>query len=702
MRICICPTTSSNEMIGSAIYYTDSEIFYGFKRISVTSEPLPSGAAKVLLYIEKLGSGETCFDTRKWKFVEGNKASAWSPAPEDTSIGGHNLWVNTSKMRENNFFAFTSSSTDDWIMSNFYNGPIYTRESFKAGDIITVQAKSNLPWSSVHGGSSTNKNKVGFWLLYGSYSKVSIGDWPEKQVFVPGDDSNTHFTKTVTVPWVDGVTDIYIGFRFNSYSDGSEVITAKLWDVKLERGNKATEWSPALNDGIKTTTVTIDANGMDVATGGIINFHTNYFNVTPPDGNDQLFSVSAADRTMRAQNGYFDNYLYAPNMASKVPNNSAKYISIGNSGGFPSIQAAWDSLPDVCGEVYFMVNADVPGTSYLRGKYVSFLAIYGNGGTYNIGNVYAWGMHGRFTDVIMSNNGNSGSNACQLYASVLNFERVKFASSGRALQAFNSCRISMNGCSMTGIGSYTYMQNACIDLYGSNININNVTGRGQITGLYLADGSLAVIKGTCCGPAINATGGHVIGDYTLDGTTVDKPTVSTSSTFTASTCVTWQSTYGSTWKKITDSVGTKVESRHSTTSNGFDYRTGWWVLDTGTSIKTALSGRTISKATITIKRNDTNSDTRKCHLCYHSMTNTKMNGYDGAASGIGSITGHGIMTEIGSYNLNPSAETVITLPSSVYTKLQDGTIKGFGLVDNATDYRQIMCDNTCTLTVVYT
>lgn len=260
----------------------------------------------------------------------------------------------------------------------------------------------------------------------------------------------------------------------------------------------------------------------------------------------------------------------------------------------------------------------------------------------------------------------------------------------------------MNGCSMTGIGSYTYMQNACIDLYGSNININNVTGRGQITGLYLADGSLAVIKGTCCGPIINAAGGHVIGDYSLDGATVEKPTVSTSSAFSASTCVTWQSTYGSTWKKITSSVGTKVESRHSTTSSGFDYRAGWWVLDTGTAIKTALSGKTISKATVTIRRNDTNSDARVCHLCYHSMADTKMNGYDGSASGIGSITGYGIMTQIGTYTLAASTETVITLPSSVYAKLKDGTIRGFGLVDNGTDYRQIMCDNSCTLTVTYT
>lgn len=481
--------------------------------------------------------------------------------------------------------------------------------------------------------------------------------------------------------------------------------TIKFRHPKLEIGNKATDWSPAPEDAatsVKTTTVTIDANGMDVSTGGTINFNTSAFNVTPPDGNDQLFSVSASDHTVRAQSGYFDRYLYAPNMAIKVPNNSAKYVDIGNSGGFPSIQAAWDSLPDVCGEVYFRVNANAPGTAYLRGKYVSFLAIYGNGGTYNIGNVYAWGMHGRFTDVIMSNNGDSGSNACQLYASVLNFERVKFASSGRALQAFNSCRISMNGCSMTGIGSYTYMQNACIDLYGSNININNVTGRGQITGLYLADGSLAVIKGTCCGPAINASGGHVIGDYSLDGTTVEKPTVSTSSAFSASTCVTWKSTYGSTWKKITSSVGTKVESRHSTTSSGFDYRAGWWVLDTGTSIKTALSGKTISKATVTIRRNDTNSDARVCHLCYHSMADTKMNGYDGSASGIGSITGYGIMTQIGTYTLAASTETVITLPSSVYAKLKDGTIRGFGLVDNSTDYRQIMCDNSCTLTVTYT
>lgn len=623
--------------------------------------------------------------------------------------GGQNL------LKKHNF------ATGKWCGENprgtWTDFPDWQQPLFSSsyGFVRNATSGNSIPLGSITGVSLTNWGD--YTLSFSAYCDSPSGEWTETQDIYARVFRTTEYSdrleKKVTLStgvrrfqftFNTGATGINGGIDFLSWESGSTQslkYKVSIGDIMLVKGTTPAAWSPNEWDGAKTTTVTVDHTGMYVNTEGVVEFNTNKFSVSPPDGNDQLFSVSASDRTVRAQGGYFDGYLYAPNMATRTTS-AYKYINVGGSGDYPTIQAAWDSLPEVCGEVHFMVNADAPGTAYLRGKYVSFLAIYGNGGTYNIGNVYAWGMHGRFTDVIMSNNGNSGSNACQLYASVLNFERVKFASSGRALQAFNSCRISMNGCSMTGIGSYTYMQNACIDLYGSNININNVTGRGQITGLYLADGSLAVIKGTCCGPTINAAGGHVIGDYSLDGTTVEKPTVSTSSAFSASTCVTWQSTYGSTWKKITSSVGAKVESRHSTTSSGFDYRAGWWVLDTGTAIKTALSGKTISKATVTIRRNDTNSDARVCHLCYHSMVDTKMNGYDGSASGIGSITGYGIMTQIGTYTLAASTETVITLPSSVYAKLKDGTIRGFGLVDNSTDYRQIMCDNSCTLTVTYT
>ena len=82
VRIGIIPCTSDFTPLDFN-YYTDSPIANAsMLRVSVTSEKLPTNAAYVYLYIESHG-GERYFDVRKLKLEEGNKATAWSPAPED-------------------------------------------------------------------------------------------------------------------------------------------------------------------------------------------------------------------------------------------------------------------------------------------------------------------------------------------------------------------------------------------------------------------------------------------------------------------------------------------------------------------------------------------------------------------------------------------------------------------------------------------
>lgn len=188
---------------------------------------------------------------RNIKIEKGNVATAWTPALEDTEIGGRNLFLNTSKYTADSPYSITSNKVDNYV-SSFNDGKtIYTTQSFKAGDVITVQAQSNLPWSNDHG---NQPGTCGFWLYYGSSDLAKQGDYIFPR-FLMGDSKNTSFKQVVTIPSVTNLNDIYIAFRFNTYSDGTANVTGKFWNLKLERGNVATDWTPAPEDSLESVDV---------------------------------------------------------------------------------------------------------------------------------------------------------------------------------------------------------------------------------------------------------------------------------------------------------------------------------------------------------------------------------------------------------------------------------------------------------------
>lgn len=181
-------------------------------------------------------------------YTDGNTSTSFSVSStlDGIEIGGRNLWINSSRYRESTPYSKTDSGTDNYAA--YFDGKcIYSIEPFKAGDIITIQGKSNLPWAKKHGGDSTNNGTVGYWLYYGTLEQVKTGNHT-LPVFVSLDGVSTVFKKTLTIPSISGLDTIYIAFRFNSYSYNSVSITAKFWDIKLEKGNKATDWTPAPED----------------------------------------------------------------------------------------------------------------------------------------------------------------------------------------------------------------------------------------------------------------------------------------------------------------------------------------------------------------------------------------------------------------------------------------------------------------------
>lgn len=177
--------------------------------------------------------------------AQATKITETSNKINNLQIGGRNLWINSSTYdKEDNAFTISSNSTDKYI--SYFNGKcIYSDFKFSGNEIITVQGKSNKAWSSIHGGSSTNKNRVGYWLYFCTSLENAKQGAYAYPLFLGGDDKSTTFKYTLKHNHPDAP---YLAFRFNAYSDGVETFTYKFWYIKLELGNKATDWTPAPED----------------------------------------------------------------------------------------------------------------------------------------------------------------------------------------------------------------------------------------------------------------------------------------------------------------------------------------------------------------------------------------------------------------------------------------------------------------------
>lgn len=226
---------------------------------SKTEPSYTSGSTSTLYFVDQtvMSNGTIKYsDVSKSSSYEAakeawNKANSANSKIDNLQIGGRNLFLNTSNYTADSPYSITSNKVDNYI-SSFDNGKtIYTTQSFKAGDVITVQAQSNLPWSNNHG---NQPGTCGFWLYYGSSDLAKQGGYIFPH-FLMGDSKNTSFKQVVTIPFVANLNDIYIAFRFNTYSDGTANVTGKFWNLKLERGNTATDWTPAPEDSLESVNV---------------------------------------------------------------------------------------------------------------------------------------------------------------------------------------------------------------------------------------------------------------------------------------------------------------------------------------------------------------------------------------------------------------------------------------------------------------
>lgn len=198
--------------------------------------------------------------TFKIKLEKGNKATDWTPAPEDVDadidnvwgkaddaktsidnleIGGRNLLIGSEKGVVNTN-ADTSSYAD--IKLQAYNGSTYVGQEFSFG--VTAGEHIEYTYTSKYSGNN-----------------IRIGD----------NGSAHDAVNTFLVPeYKEGV--VYT-FSCDVIDDRPNVVGGYvLKNIKLEKGNKATDWTPAPEDIESRTTVLEDASAKELVRNGFAEF----------------------------------------------------------------------------------------------------------------------------------------------------------------------------------------------------------------------------------------------------------------------------------------------------------------------------------------------------------------------------------------------------------------------------------------------
>ena len=155
---------------------------------------------------------------------------------------GRNLLLNTSSYRESNPLERTGSKTDDY--STYPK--IITSIDLSANQKYTLQAKTDSNWATKHdtGGHTPSEKLVGLWLV--------------------SDDTNTFLDMSKGYAVFTAPKTTKYKLRVNQYSDGTNSYTIRLWDIKLEKGQSASGWTPAPED-VQTAILSTKSEISDVS-----------------------------------------------------------------------------------------------------------------------------------------------------------------------------------------------------------------------------------------------------------------------------------------------------------------------------------------------------------------------------------------------------------------------------------------------------
>ena len=190
------------------------------------------------------------------KLENGNKATDWTPAPEDVDaqidaiqVGGRNLLLRTgtgfSDFAINSTSFVTHHMYSTGTTDTAYDGKKLADFGLEAGDQVTL----SFDWSTSQNGSNTIRYGTFHTEFYGVKADGTNGYTAMfgTKVTMSASNSSGHYAQTVALTSLTVNT-----LRMVMRIDNSCLVMA-VSNVKLEKGNKATDWTPAPEDTVKRT-----------------------------------------------------------------------------------------------------------------------------------------------------------------------------------------------------------------------------------------------------------------------------------------------------------------------------------------------------------------------------------------------------------------------------------------------------------------
>lgn len=309
--------------------------------------------------------------------------------------------------------------------------------------------------------------------------------WGQIKEFTAGTATAQRFEGTFDLPVPDAFAendpDVVI------YIDGTWNGSVTFRNLKMEIGNKATDWTPAPEDGYKSSYIEIRDDHVDISTGGRfrvtsgdVDITTSKFSVSITDetgGEDELLTIDATG--VRAAN------LSAPNVAMRydgpwqiIVNSGATSAQVESGSYVRSMQEAFDRLNDRFLPYYAEVKLETD--TY---ENVSIHGIYAGPGDLQI----VGHGHTVYGKIVLQNvNAN------------VTISNLKACSANGTVWGIHNCR-------------YIYMQRCIAEGYST-----------AMTGYNIDQGSIVTIE-SCevynCGTGVDAGWGTNIDIAAMKGTT---------------------------------------------------------------------------------------------------------------------------------------------------------------------------------------
>lgn len=321
-------------------------------------------------------------------------------------------------------------------------------------------------------------------ITSGSFMLQFHNTWGAVKVFNAGTAAGQRFEGTFDLPipdtFADGNPDVVI------YIDGTWNGSVTFRNLKLEIGNKATDWTPAPEDGYKSSYIEIRDDHVDISTGGRfrvtsgdVDITTSKFSVSITDetgGEDELLTIDATG--VRAAN------LSAPNVAMRydgpwqiIVNSGATSAQVESGSYVRSMQEAFDRLNDRFLPYYAEVKLETD--TY---ENVSIHGIYaGNGSLQIVGQ-----GHTVYGKIVLQN----------VNANVM-ISNLKACSANGTVWGIHNCRyIYMKGCIADGYSTamtgYNFDQGSIVTMESCEV-YNCVAGVDAGWGTNI---DIAAMKGT--------------------------------------------------------------------------------------------------------------------------------------------------------------------------------------------------------------